>query len=257
MCLIIVSFKAYPGYPLVLAANRDEMYQRPSRAAHFWPDFPSILAGQDAEHGGSWLGLHKNGRFAAVTNYRDGLKENNAVTSRGLLVSEYLQSQCSPVAFLEQRIADINNYNGFNLLVGDMNAMYFLSSREQNYKQLGAGTYGISNGDLDSAWPKVDWAKQHLSDLIADAAGNHEAILTMLANRDIPVDKRLPDTGIGVELERVLAPVFILSKEYGTRASTVLTIDNNNRTRFSERSYDSQGKAENTSLYEFTIEESE
>jgi len=257
MCLIIVSYKAHPDYPLVLAANRDEMYQRPSRAAHFWPDSPSILAGQDVEQGGSWLGLHKNGRFAAVTNYRDGLKVTNAVTSRGLLVSEYLQSQCSSITFLEQRLADLNNYNGFNLIVGDMSALYFLSSREQTYEQLRKGIYGISNGDMDSAWPKVDWAKQQLSDLIADDAGNHEAILAMLADRHIPVDKRLPDTGIGIEWERVLSPVFILAKEYGTRASTVLTIDNHNRARFSERTYDSQGNVENTSLYEFTIEESE
>ncbi len=257
MCLIIVSYGASVDYPLVLAANRDEFYQRPSRPARFWPDSPSVLAGQDVEHGGSWLGLHRDGCFAAVTNYRDGVKEKAAELSRGLLVSDYLQNRLSSIQYLQQCITNINRYNGFNLLVGDLNALYFLSSREQNYRQLRAGTYGICNGDLNSPWPKVKWAKQQLSALIAaDHADDHETILGMLGDRQVPDDADLPDTGIGKEWERMLAPVFIQSKEYGTRASTVFTINKDGDARFSERTYDHRGSTGDTLLFEFTVQTS-
>lgn len=255
MCLIIVSYKVHPDYPLVVAANRDEFYQRPTLAAQFWQDYPLVLAGKDLEQGGSWLGLDKFGRVAAVTNYRDGINDKTGITSRGLLVSQFLQMQNPSINYLEQCIANMNNFNGFNLLLGDRDAMYFLSSREAGYRRLDAGIYGISNGDLDEPWPKVEWAKQQLSTLMeANQPDDHEAILALLADQQLADDESLPDTGVGIEWERILAPVFIRDKEYGTRASTVLSIDRHDTVRFSERAYDSQGRAENTRRYEFTIE---
>jgi uncharacterized protein with NRDE domain len=256
MCLVIVAYKAHADYPLVLAANRDEMYQRATRAAQFWPDYPSILAGQDLEQGGTWLGLDKSGRLAAVTNYRDGMVQKTAGTSRGLLVSHYLQKQNAPINYLEQCIAESDHFNSFNLLLGDVRTLYFLSSREHRYRQLEAGIHGISNGDLDSSWPKVEGAKQQMSALLAaNQLDDHERILALLADRQTPADESLPDTGIGLAWERALAPVFIKSEEYGTRASSVLSIDRDNNVRFSERAYDSQGKAQDTRYYEFGIEE--
>lgn len=255
MCLIIVAYNAHPDFPLVLAANRDEMYRRPTRPAQFWPNYPSILAGQDLEQGGSWLGVDKYGRIAAVTNHRDSTEEKNGITSRGLLVSEYLQNSHSSINYLEQCISRTKNFDGFNLLLGDINALYFFSSREKQYQQLQAGVVGISNGGFDEAWPKVEQGKQQMSILIKNNRfHSHEALLAMLADNRLPDDESLPDTGIGLEWERILAPVFIRAKEYGTRASTVLTIDKDNNVRFSERVYDRQGQAENTSRYEFTIE---
>ncbi|MFT7458219.1 MAG: hypothetical protein ACI909_000892 [Planctomycetota bacterium] len=254
MCLIIVAYKIHPQYPLVLAANRDEMYKRPSRTAHFWPKHPNILAGQDIEHGGSWLGLDKYGRIAALTNYRGGSKEKTGIASRGLLVSNFLQNQSSSINYIAQCQAKISDFDGFNLLIGDLDALYFLSSREQHYSPLQAGIYGISNGDLDSPWPKVEWAKQQLSTLLQSGqAEDHEAILALLADKHLPVDESLPDTGIDMEWERILAPVFIRAKDYGTRASTVITIDNKDKVTFSERTYDGHGEQEKHSRYEFTI----
>ncbi len=258
MCLIIVAHKADPDYPLVVAANRDEMYQRATRAAQYWQDCPSILAGRDLEQGGTWMGVDKYGRIAAVTNFRNGREEKNGITSRGLLVSQYLQNRHSAINYLEHCISKINNFNHFNLLLGDVDTLYFLSSREQQYRQLQTGIVGISNGDFNECWPKVERGKQQLSALIRTGQiDNHEAILALLADNQLPDDENLPDTGIGLEWERLLAPVFIRAEEYGTRASTVLTIDRGNNVRFSERVYDRQGKAEHTSCYEFTIEEQE
>ena len=256
MCLIIVSYKTHPDYPLVLAANRDEMYERPSRDAHFWPESPGVLAGQDIEHGGSWLGLTKAGRIAAVTNFRDGPNKKTGISSRGLLVSDFLKSKKSPVETLKQYQSKLTDFDDFNLLLGNHKSLFFLSSREQNYYRLDKGLYGISNGDLNSAWPKVEWAKQRMSFIMnSKQADNHEDLLNMLNARQVPDDARLPDTGIGVEWERILAPVFIRTKQYGTRASTVLTIDRDNKLIFSERTYDDQGNAEKNTRYEFTIEE--
>ncbi len=254
MCLIIVSYKVHPDYPLVVAANRDEMYKRPTREAQFWSDKPSILAGQDLEKGGTWLGLDTSGRFAAVTNYRDGSKSETGITSRGLLVSLYLQNHDSPERYLEQTITKISDFGGFNLLLGDVSALYFLNSRDRRYRQLQAGIFGISNGCFDEPWPKVESGKQGLSMLMAtDKVDDHEAILDLLADSRQPDDQSLPDTGIGLQWERILAPVFIRAEEYGTRASTVLSIDKENKVRFSERSYDSAGNKGNTRHFEFTI----
>jgi uncharacterized protein with NRDE domain len=256
MCLIIVSYKVHPDYPLVIAANRDESYQRPTRLAQFWESDPSILAGQDIEKGGTWLGMSKYGRIAAVTNYRDSIKAKVDSISRGLLVSDYLRYQNVSADYLELCISKLIDFDGFNLLLGDVDGLYFLSSREKTYTQLEAGIYGISNGDFDSNWPKVGRAKQYLQELFeTEQPDIHDALLTMLTDKNLPDDESLPDTGIGLEWERILAPIFIKAKEYGTRSSTVLTIDNNNKVRFSERSYNSQGKIENTRQYEFMQEE--
>jgi len=254
MCLIIAGYKIHPDYPLILAANRDEVYQRPSQAARFWPDSPSLLAGRDIEHGGTWLGLNKSGRLAAITNYRDGRNKGSGHKSRGLLVSSYLLEQSAAPEFLQQCISDIADYDGFNLLLGDINTLYFLSSRERKYHQLTAGLYGISNGDFDSPWPKVERAKQQMTRLQDDNRFNdHEALLDVLTDKHIPDDEELPDTGIELERERILAPAFIMTERYGTRVSTVVSVNKAGQVKFSERNFSADGAIENDSVYEFKI----
>ena len=256
MCLIIVSYKVHPEYPLLIAANRDESYQRPTRQAEYWQIEPSILAGQDLEKGGSWLGMNKYGRIAAVTNYRSGAKLKVSNTSRGLLVSEYLKHKKPSRSYLDSCLANLADFDAFNLLLGDVNGLYFLNSREKTYTQLQAGFYGISNGDFDSNWPKVERAKQQIHELLkADQLDSHEAILTTLTDKYLPDDESLPDTGVGIEWERALAPIFITTKDYGTLSSSVVSVNKNDKVRFTERSYDRLGDIQNTRQFEFMIEE--
>jgi uncharacterized protein with NRDE domain len=256
MCLIIVAYKVHPEYPLLIAANRDESHQRPTRQAEYWVNEPSILAGHDLEEGGSWLGMNKYGRIAAVTNYRSGAKLKSSNTSRGLLVSEYLKYKKPSRSYLDSCLANLADFDAFNLLLGDVNGLYFLNSREKTYTQLQAGFYGISNGDFDSNWPKVKRAKQQIHDLLkADQLDSHEAILTTLTDKYLPDDESLPDTGVGIEWERALAPIFITAKDYGTRSSSVVSVNKNDKVRFTERSYDRFGDIENTRQFEFMIEE--
>jgi uncharacterized protein with NRDE domain len=258
MCLIIVSYKVHPDYPLIIAANRDEIYQRPTRSAQFWEKDPAVLAGQDLEKGGTWIGLNKYGRIAAVTNYRSGMEAKKNAPSRGLMVSNYLKSRNTTLNYLEHCVPSINVYNDFNLLVGDLDALYFLDSREKAYFELQAGIYGISNGDFDESWPKVEKAKLMLQDMsIAGQPVKHEAILTMLTDSLLPDDESLPDTGVGIEWERKLAPIFIRETDYGTRSSTVFSISSEDKIRFTERSYDCEGSTIDMQKFEFNRERRE
>ena len=170
------------------------------------------------------------------------------------LVRNFLLEQSTPSEYLEQCISDIAHYNGFNLLLGEIDALYFLSSRERRYHQLVAGIFGISNGDFDSPWPKVENAKQQIIKLRDESRlDEHAAILDILTDTQIPGDDELPDTGIGLEKERILAPAFIRTECYGTRTSTVVSVNKAGQVKFSERNFNSDGVVENDSVYEFNI----
>ncbi len=254
MCLIIIAYRTDPDYPLIIAANRDESFVRPTDYARYWEDAPDILAGKDLEQGGSWFGVTKYGHIAAVTNYRDANKSIPGNISRGLLVSNYLSAQTSTEEYLDYCISNLNDYDGFNLLLGDIDNLYYLSNREVGYKRLEAGVYGLSNGDFDNNWPKVLRAKKMLINMIdRDGVGSHEPILSLLSDREFPEDAELPNTGIDAELERTLAPIFIKADGYGTRSSTALTISKEDEVKFTEQSFDSQGNIENTSQYKFVL----
>lgn len=254
MCLIVVAFQCHPDFPLVIAANRDEYYQRPTRTADFWTTSPHVLAGQDEEEGGSWLGLNKTGRIAAVTNFRDGIGETKSTRSRGHLVSRFLQENSAPEKYLNDILEQKSDFNAFNLLLGHWDNLYFLSSREQQFRKLGKGIYGISNGDLDSAWPKVAEAREALSSYVAGAEIEHDPLIAMLADRSLAKDEELPETGVGIEWERKLAPIFIQGEGYGTRASTVLTIDHEAGVNFTEQAYDARGEPAQCVSYQFQLE---
>lgn len=245
MCLILLSNRENPRYPLVLAANRDEFYERPTAPLARWQHAPDILAGRDVRRGGTWLGSTENGRWAAVTNYREPGAHRSGAPSRGLLVSEFLTGGESAAAYLRSLITRAEEYNGFNLLLGDETGVYYYSNRTSNsaagacLDPLPPGLYGVSNHLLDSPWPKVQKGKRALADLLArENPLRSESVLDLLLDRGRPADGELPDTGIGLELERLLGPVFISSPTYGTRSSSMIRMDSQGQVTFVERTFE-------------------
>jgi len=259
MCLIIFAYNQHPEYRLILAANRDEFYERPTRPAAFWPEAHEVLAGKDLQAGGTWMGITRKGRFAAITNYRDPGGNMAGAESRGRLVKEYLTGQSRPQSYLENIDSGSTSYNGFNLLAGDTRQLYCYSNRERRVRKLKPGIYGLSNRLLDTPWPKVTQGKSVLSRLISDAESfDGENLFSLLADRSLPDDSTLPDTGVGLEWERILAPFFIQSVIYGTRSSSIILIDRLGQVTFTERTYDphaSQAQPPPTRSFTFTIEQ--
>jgi uncharacterized protein with NRDE domain len=255
MCLILFSYKTHPHYPLVLAANRDEFYARPTATAHFWKDAPSILAGRDLRGGGTWLGVDRHGRFAAVSNYREPGSNKSDRLSRGLLVSDFLQGQQAPKEYMHQLHRRGQQYHGFNLLVGDCSELWYYSNRAHAAQILEPGLYGISNHLLDTPWPKVKRGKEQLGDRLAqNGTLTAETIFAILSDRTLANDDELPDTGVGLEVERIVSPIFIASPYYGTRSSTVLLIDKDECLSFSEHSFEPASNRARTVYYRFKIE---
>jgi uncharacterized protein with NRDE domain len=241
MCLIIVAWQAHPDYPLIVAANRDEYYQRPTLPAQLWDETPgAILAGRDLIAGGTWLGTTKTGRFAAVTNYREGA-EHEAPRSRGQLTTDFLQGRHDPMRYAKQIIADGDQYNGFNLITGDINQLVYCSNRQSTIKSLPPGIYSLSNALLDSPWPKSIHVKQALTPFIQNDPTAIDQMIHCLQRREPFPDEVLPDTGIGIERERTLSPPFIASPGYGTRCTTILLRNTKGETQFVEQSYGEDG----------------
>jgi len=227
MCLIIFAWKVIPGMPLIAAANRDEFYQRPASAAGWWEDHPDIYAGRDLQAGGTWLGVTRAGRFAALTNVRAPSEKRPDAPTRGKLVSDYLSGSLTPEQYIEQIRPGAAAYNGFNLLIGDRDTLLWYSNKgdedPRNGKPLGYGVYGLSNALLDTPWPKVTRAKAQFASLLCQGAPE-ETFFELLSDSTRANDCRLPSTGISLEWERVLSSIFICSPDYGTRASTVVRV---------------------------------
>lgn len=223
MCLILFAYKVHPAYKLIVAANRDEFYGRPTAPAHFWEDHPAILAGRDLSKMGTWMGVTKNGRFAALTNYRDPNEVTDGKRSRGDLVADFLKGSASPSRFMKIASEHRSSYPGYNLLAGNLEELFYYSNVEDRIEQLRPGVYGVSNHVLNTEWPKVKKGKEGLSKIIDHAAGDFtEALFTLLQNADPAPDEMLPKTGVSLEWERMLSPLFIRSEGYGTRSSTVM-----------------------------------
>ena len=253
MCLILFAWKVHAAYPLVLAANRDEFTERPSAPAAFWDDAPDLLAGRDLRAGGTWLGITRGGRLAAITNYRDPASLKDGAPSRGQLVSDYLRSREGPEGYVQRLAPRAGLYNGFSLLAGDPAELIYYSNRGGAVR-LTPGIHGMSNHLLDTPWPKVDQGKQALERLLAgDQNPSPEALFDLLASRSRPTDDLLPDTGVGLEWERVLSPLFVESPDYGTRCSTVLLIDRQGVATFVERVFNGGGEPRLTSRFDFRI----
>jgi uncharacterized protein with NRDE domain len=275
MCLIVFAFDDHPDYELILGANRDEFYERPTTPARFWKDHPHVLAGRDEKAGGTWMGVTRSGAWAAITNVRNpGLHDPDA-PSRGRLVSDYLEEEPNPRAYLEQ--VDADAYNGFNLLVGTPHEVRYLSNVDNGIREIDAGVHGLSNRVLNAPWPKVEAARERLRDLDPDPTGAVgpapdgedppeagdprlpesaddpvAAVLDLLDDREPFPDEALPDTGVGLETERMLSPIFIESESYGTRSSTVLLIGRDGTVTFAEKTFD-RGAADATRRFHFRV----
>ncbi len=242
MCLVLIALDSHPDYRLIVAANRDEFYDRPTAPAAFWADAPSVLAGRDLRAGGTWLGVDRRGRFAAVTNYRQGQREPPAPRSRGRLVSDFLTAEIGALEHLECVQSDAGLYNGFNLIASDAGGLFYYSNREGRVRTLARGVYGLSNHLLDTPWPKVASMKAAADALLNQGASDPTAALfALLSDRNRPADDLLPSTGIGREWERLLSSAFIASDDYGTRSSTVVLVDHDGRIVFVERTFGPRG----------------
>lgn len=238
MCLILIAWQAHPDYPLVVAANRDEFFARPAAAAGFWPDRPQVLAGRDLEAGGTWLGISREQRFAALTNYRDGRPAASEARSRGALVADFLTAELSPSAYLAQVAASAADYNGFNLFVGDGQQLAYYANRgDRPPRLLSAGIYGLSNHLLDTPWPKLSTAKMAFAEALAELP-TPAPFFELLADQEIVADTQLPETGVPLAWERILSAIFVRSADYGTRASTLLIRHRDGLTTLLERSFD-------------------
>lgn len=253
MCLILFAWKMHENFPLILAANRDEFYERPTAPAAFWEDAPGLLAGRDLREGGTWLGITRKGRLAALTNYRDPATLKDGAPSRGKLVADFLRGRRTPEAYLHRLSPKAAQYNGFGLLVGNPSELYYFSNRGTQILLL-PGVHGISNHLLDTPWPKVERGKQAFRDLLErEKAPSPDTMFALLADRSRPPDEQLPDTGVGLERERVFSPLFIESPLYGTRSSTVLMIDRSGRVTFVERVFNGDSGPWMTSRFDFQI----
>ena len=246
MCLIAWNWQPGSDCPLLLVANRDEFYARPSAALHAWSDAP-IVAGRDLQAGGTWLGVTHSGRMAALTNYRSPAMMRSDAPSRGELVSGFLQGDASAADYLGQLKPRAAQYNPFNLLVFDGTHLMGLQSRDASVLSLAPGVGAVSNADFHTPWPKLGKLTRGLQSLLAQGSATDEQLLDLLQDRNLAADGDLPDTGIPLALERVLSATFIATPDYGTRACSVLRYATD-QIDFSEHSFDAQGATGSVTL---------
>lgn len=248
MCLILFAHDVHPDYQLVLAANRDEFFSRPTEPLHRWPNPPGLVAGRDVRAGGTWLGVTPAGRWAAVTNFRDALVEQRTdARSRGDLVVGFLAGDASPSDHVARLAPTASDYNGFNVLVGDRREVAWLSNRGPDgraiHRLLEPGVYGVSNELLDTPWPKVRRGKERLGEiLIGGEPPSPEILLDILMDTTLAAEHELPSTGVPLELERALSAAFIRASGYGTRSSSAILIDRGGEIVFAERGFGPTGE---------------
>lgn len=247
MCLILVAWRVHPEFPLVVAANRDEFFKRPTAPLSFWTD-GRILAGRDMEAGGTWMGITVDGRFAALTNFRAPEIHRDGMASRGQLVADFLATEESPASWLERQSRNAARYNPFNLLVGDRNTFGCYSSTSKEIRWLKPGIYGLSNHLLDTPWPKVEAAKSSLSQALA-ALPDDRSLFELLRDDAIHPDVALPRTGVNLEWERLLSAAFVRAPGYGTRSSTVLKVSRGDTPTMDEQTWLENGLPGNRSRF--------
>ena len=243
MCLILFAWKKHPKYDLIVAANRDEFYDRPTQKAHIWPEEVDLIAGKDLKAGGTWMGISKSGKFAALTNYRDPKHMNPEAPSRGDLTKDFLKKEISPASYLQEILSENIPYNGFNLLLGDSDSLYYYNNINNEIKELEAGIYGLSNALLNDPWPKVINGKVKLEEAVSNENLTPSDLFNILRDRVIAPDHELPHTGVPMEWERALSSMYIETENYGTRCSTVL-IQGVEKTIYSENSHAHLGQKE-------------
>jgi len=250
MCLILFAWQAHPRYPLVVAANRDEFHDRPTAAAAFWEEAPDILAGRDLQAGGTWLGVSKSGRFAAISNYREPMyKASDPEYSRGHLVRDFLLDDSAPESYAERLQTRGCFYGGFNILIGDTKSLFYVSNRKATPATVNPGCHGLSNHLLNTDWPKVSRGRDLLGSILKDKQVNPETLLEMLADRSTRSAARLSLEDLRSEPERMNDRIFVDSPVYGTRSSTVFLVDHDGRMTFAERQFDALGNSSPPRMY--------
>jgi uncharacterized protein with NRDE domain len=241
MCILFIALKQHPKYPLIVCANRDEFHHRPTEQAHFWMPENQMLAGKDLQAGGSWLGINRQGNFAALTNFRQPQAQQDGMKSRGELILNALKPQ-DPIttAWLREHS---QNYNPFNLVFGHRDELYCYRSTDKTLTPLTAGFHSISNGDLDDIWPKMARGTQALEQVISESdEPDIEALLAIMKDETRAEESELPQTGIALEWERLLSSIYIRHREYGTRSTSIILQDHQGHTRFIEVRYDGKGR---------------
>jgi uncharacterized protein with NRDE domain len=253
MCLITFAWQCHEEYPLIVLANRDEFYKRPTQPADYWVDHPHVLAGRDLEAGGTWMGVSKQGRWTALTNYRDPQNILANAPSRGELTTNFLTSDLSSDEYLSSVKNSGKVYNGFNLLVGDSKDLHYYNNVNNKMSLVSPGVHALSNGLLNTPWPKVESAKNKLDRNLKDDNLDIDLLLQQMLDAEIAEDDQLPSTGVPYEWEKALSAMFISSPEYGTSITTVLRLSRTGVLDFVEHSHPVNGKQEVKKTYHLTF----
>lgn len=238
MCILFFAIKKHPKYPVIICANRDEFHQRPTQSMHWWPE-KDVLAGKDLQAGGTWLGLNKQGRFSALTNFRQPQFFDENKKSRGELVLYALSHQNDEIT--QQLAGSSSHYNSFNLVFGQLNNLVCFDSVSQKQQPLNAGFHSLCNGALDDIWPKMALGQAKLADAIKDHSLDIEQLFKLMKSAQQAQSEHLPKTGVPLDWEQLLSSIFIISSEYGTRTTNIITLDNEGNIAIYDQSYNEQG----------------
>ena len=250
MCLMVFANNYHPDYKLIFAANRDEFYERPSSPVHFRKDDP-ILAGKDLKDGGTWCGINKNGRFAAITNYRNIKAIKKDAVSRGKIVTDFLTGTSSPELYSKGLANSANQYNGYSFVFGNISELFFFSNQSAKLLKIESGIHGLSNHLIDTPWYNVRRGKELLERAVNKGDNFIEDLFALLSDTTSSPDNELPDTGLDKKTEKSISSIFVETPGYGTRSSSVILIDRNDNVTFVEKSLDIRTKEWMTNKFEF------
>lgn len=252
MCLLVAAFDWHPDFRLVLIGHRDEFHARPSAPLGWWDEPAPLLAGRDLQAGGTWLGVGRDGRAGVVTNFRGPGSLRPDGPSRGGLVPAFLAGRLPASGFAEAVLADAARYSGFNLLLFDASGLTYLANRPAPEQlALPAGLYALANDRLDVPWPKVVTARERVADVLGSRRFAIDALFRALKDRTLAADDELPDTGIGLDRERLVSAPFIVDPDYGTRCATVVLVGRDGTIQVEERRYDAAGEATGRTAFAF------
>ncbi len=236
MCILLIAIDAMPDWPLLLLGNRDEYYLRPTASAAPWRGAADCLGGLDLQAGGSWLAQRNDGRFASVTNLRNGTPVQ-APRSRGALVHDFVTGNQAPAEFAQRVLSELDEYGPFNLVFGDRDGVYLIDGLGASLQRLEPGVHVLANGPFDSHWPKIERLRQRFTTAVRNGDRDDNTFMSLLFDTTQPEDADLPDTGVGIDIERMLAPIFIRGEAYGTRASSLVMRHEDGSVFFRERSF--------------------
>lgn len=254
MCILFIAVKQHPKFPLIIAANRDEFYQRPTLSSDFWPDYPELLAGKDLEAGGTWMGVTRQGYISALTNIRAPHLNRDKARSRGHLVLDYLTRSDLREGYVQRLHKGRESYNGYNLLYGKWYDLAVYNNHEDSLQFLDSGFYGLSNANLNSPWPKINAGVQALKDYCENSQTiAPEMLFSLMRNEEKAEDHLLPKTGVPAIWEKQLSSIFINIEGYGTRASTLFWVDERQNAFWQERTFDEQANITGNKMMRFAL----